>query len=119
MGGKIMLKDKLKDFKIKDINTRILAYLALFIAFVAVATYIYIPGPASSYFNLGEVAIYIIAFTFGARSAAVAGALGSSLVDILLGYSIWAPFTLIIKGLEGYIVGKIAKQDREKGSLKQ
>src|SRR6056297_3019050 len=119
VGGKIMLKDKLKNFKVKDINTKILAYIALFIAFVAVATYIYIPGPASSYFNLGEVAIYVIAFIFGAKSACIAGALGSSLVDVLLGYSIWAPFTLIIKGLEGYVVGKISKQDKENSNLKQ
>src|SRR6056297_264596 len=119
MGGKIMLKDKLKNFKINDINTKILAYIALFIAFVAVATYIYIPGPASSYFNLGEVAIYILALTFGAKSAGIAGALGASLVDVLLGYSIWAPFTLIIKGLEGFVVGKIAKQDQKEISFKR
>jgi len=112
-----MSKNELKNFKLKDMNIRILSYLSLFIAFVAVATYIYIPGPASSYFNLGEVAIYILALTFGAKSAGIAGALGASLVDVLLGYSIWAPFTLIIKGLEGFVVGKIARQDREKGSL--
>jgi len=35
-------------------------------------------------------------------------AAGSSLVDLLLGYSIWAPFTFVIKGLEGFIVGRLA-----------
>ncbi len=114
-----MNKNELKNFAWKNMNTRILAYLALFIAFVAVATYIYIPGPASSYFNLGEVAIYIIALTFGARAGGIAGGLGSSLVDILLGYSIWAPFTLVIKGVEGYVVGKIAGQSKKGNSFKR
>jgi uncharacterized membrane protein len=98
----------LQNFRYKQLSTRILSYLALFIAFTAVATYLHIPGPTSSYFNLGEVAIYIIALVFGGRSAAVAGAVGSSLVDLLLGYSIWAPFTFVIKGLEGFVVGRLA-----------
>ena len=38
----------------------------------------------------------------------VAGGLGSALADLLLGYSAFAPFTLIIKGLEGFIIGTIA-----------
>ena len=33
----------------------------------------------------------------------IAGGIGSALADILTGYSHWAIFTLIIKGLEGYI----------------
>lgn len=109
------IKEPLQNLKFKHLSTRILAYLALFIAFTAVATYLHIPGPSSSYFNLGEVAIYIIALLFGSRAGAVAGSIGSALVDILLGYSIWAPFTFIIKGLEGFIVGKLAKE----GDLKQ
>nr|AGF93499.1 integral membrane protein [uncultured organism] len=104
------IRERLAGFNFKDFDARILSFLALFIAFTSVATYLHIPGPSSSYFNLGEVAIYIIALTFGARAGAVAGGLGSALVDVLLGYSIWAPFTLIIKGLEGYVVGKIARE---------
>ncbi|MFW6381641.1 MAG: ECF transporter S component, partial [Bacillota bacterium] len=92
------IREELQDFKLKELSARVLAYLALFIALVAVATYLHIPGPSSSYFNMGEVAIYIIALTFGARAGGIAGAAGSALVDILLGYSIWAPFTFIIKG---------------------
>lgn len=111
------IKDQLQDFKFNKINARIISFLALFVAFVAVATYIYIPGPSSSYFNLGEVAIYIIALTFGARAGGIAGATGSALVDILLGYSIWAPFTFIIKGLEGYVVGKVGQDGGWKKSI--
>ena len=36
---------------------------------------------------------------------AAAGALGSSLADLLLGYAYWAPWTFVIKGLEGFLAG--------------
>ena len=104
------IKKIFEDFNLKEAGARIIAYLALFIAFTAVGTYFHIPGPSSSYFNLGEVSIYIIALVFGAKAGGIAGALGSSLVDVMLGYSIWAPFTFVIKGLEGYVVGKISKE---------
>ena len=102
------IQDHLKKLDMQHLDTRSLSFLALFIAFTAVATYLHIPGPSSSYFNLGEVAIYTIALTFGGRAGAVAGGVGSALMDIILGYSIWAPFTFVIKGLEGLVVGKIA-----------
>ncbi len=107
----------LQEFSFKKLNTRILSYLALFIAFTAVATYIHFPGPGTSYFNLGEVAIYIIALTFGRKAGGLAGAVGSALIDILLGYSIWAPFTFIIKGLEGYLIGKLAEEGNWKRNV--
>lgn len=108
------IQEHLKNLKLQDLDTRSLSFLALFIAFTAVATYLHIPGPSSSYFNLGEVAIYTIALTFGAKAGGIAGGVGSALIDIILGYSIWAPFTFIIKGVEGLIVGKIASQNEKK-----
>ncbi len=41
---------------------------------------------------------------------AAAGGIGASLADLILGYPLWAPFTLIIKGAEGYVTGKIGKR---------
>ena len=108
------IQEHLKSLKLQDLDTRSLSFLALFIAFTAVATYLHIPGPSSSYFNLGEVAIYTIALTFGAKAGGIAGGVGSALIDIILGYSIWAPFTFVIKGIEGLIVGKIASQNKNK-----
>ena len=104
------IKEVMKEFKFNDAGARLISYLALFTAFVAVGTYLHIPGPSSSYFNLGEVAIYIVALTFGSKAGGLTGAVGSSLMDILLGYSIWAPFTFVIKGLEGWVVGKISRE---------
>lgn len=43
--------------------------------------------------------ILLVGVFFGARYGMVAGGIGSALADVLSGYSHWAPFTLIIKGL--------------------
>jgi len=65
-----------------------------------------IPIPATSgYFNIGETTIYISALVFGPFVGALAGGIGSSLSDIYLGYALFAPGTLFIKGAEGLIVG--------------
>jgi len=64
------------------------------------------------YFNLGEGIIYIIALTWGSRYGAMCGGLGASLADLFLGYPLWAPFTLAIKGAEGFVVGHFARKNR-------
>ncbi|ACL70873.1 ECF transporter S component [Halothermothrix orenii] len=102
---------ELRNLEPGNLSTRTLSYLALFVAFTAVATYLHVPGPSQSYFNLGEVAIYFIALVFGPRAAGIAGAAGSALMDMILGYYIWAPFTFIIKGVEGYVVGRFGSTD--------
>jgi uncharacterized membrane protein len=62
--------------------------------------------PATSgYFNLGETIIYIAALVFGPLTGALAGGGGAGLADAYLGYVPFAPGTLVIKGLEGTIVG--------------
>lgn len=114
MEGRENIQEHLQKMKLSRLDTRSISFLALFIAFTSVATYLHIPGPSSSYFNLGEVAIYTIALTFGAKAGGIAGGVGSALIDVILGYSIWAPFTFLIKGLEGLLVGKIANRGQEK-----
>ena len=50
----------------------------------------------------------ICGLLFGPFIGSLSGGIGSSLADILLGYTIYAPGTFIIKGLEGFLVGIIA-----------
>jgi uncharacterized membrane protein len=65
-----------------------------------------IPIPATSgYFNIGETTIYVAALIFGPLVGALAGGIGSALSDVLLGFALFAPGTLFIKGGEGLIVG--------------
>ncbi len=93
-------------------RTRDLAAGAIFVALTFVVTrYTVIPIPATKgYFNLGEVVIYVAAIVFGRFVGAAAGGIGSALADIAAGASQFAPFTLVVKGLEGYLVGRLAGQ---------
>lgn len=91
-------------------KARDLAAAAVFIALTFVVTrYTVIPIPATKgYFNLGEVVIYIAALVFGPVVGALAGGVGSGLADLAGGYQQFAPFTLVIKGIEGLVVGRLA-----------
>jgi len=65
-----------------------------------------IPIPATGgYFNVGEVTIYVAALLFGPFVGAFSGGVGAMLSDLYLGFGVFAPGTLIIKSIEGAIVG--------------
>jgi len=90
-----------------------LALMAILTSLVVAATALHVPMPGFRiYFNLGEGIIYIIALTWGSRYGAMCGGLGASLADLFLGYPLWAPFTLAIKGAEGFVVGHFARKNR-------
>ena len=52
-------------------------------------------APTRGYMNLGDVAIYFSAFTFGPFTALIAGGLGTALADLLAGYPQWIPISLL------------------------
>lgn len=84
---------------------------ALLIALIYVSTVfinIPLPGAKGGLMHLGTTMLFIIGFLFGPRKAAVAGAIGMGIFDLLGGWAIWAPITIVARGLQGYIVGKIA-----------
>lgn len=91
-------------------STRQLTLTALLIALTTVATMVIrIPVPATQgYINLGDSMVYISALLFGPLTGLLAGGIGSALADLIGGYGQFAPYTLVIKGLEGLIVGLIA-----------
>ena len=91
-------------------NTKILCIRAMLAALVCVATMvIQIPVSATNgYIHLGDSVILLSGIMFGPAAGLVAGGIGSAMADILTGYSYWAPFTLVIKGLMGYAAGRIA-----------
>ncbi|WP_083189871.1 ECF transporter S component [Orenia metallireducens] len=93
-------------------STKHLALGGLLIALVAVATMsIKVPMPATGgYIHPGDSIIYLVAILFGGKYALLAGGIGSALADMLSGYGQWAVPTLIIKGIEGYIIAKIASR---------
>jgi uncharacterized membrane protein len=97
-----------------DEEIKKLAFMGLFSALLVVATVVLrFPVPTFNlYFNLGEAIIYLTALLYGGVPGALIGGVGSALADIIGGYPVWAPITLVIKGLEGYIVGTVARENR-------
>jgi len=89
-----------------------LSITVVFTALVCVATIsftIYVPS-TRGFFNIGETMVYTVALLFGPFVGAFAGGVGSMFADILLGYYYYAPATLVIKALEGGLVGFLSRR---------
>jgi uncharacterized membrane protein len=83
-------------------------------ALVCVATIIfsiYVPQ-TRGFFNLGETMVYAVALLLGPIVGSFAGGVGSMLADLLLGYYYYAPATLVIKALEGGLVGFLGQKGK-------
>lgn len=83
-----------------------LAMVGLFTAMACVATMvIHVPSPTGGYMNLGDTVVLLGAYFLGPVYGAVAGGIGSALADLLSGYPVYVPATLIIKALMAVIAG--------------
>lgn len=111
-----IMKEK-KVFKPKSLmgyllpnNVLCLSIIGIFAALICVLTMVIsIPIPATQGFiNIGDAGVMFAGLLFGPFIGGIAGGIGSALADIFLGYAIYAPATLIIKGLEGFIIGLIS-----------
>jgi uncharacterized membrane protein len=75
---------------------------------VTVAVQVYQPA-TGGYFNVGESMIYLAAIVSTPLVAGIAGGVGAALADLSTGYAIFAPGTLVIKFIEGYVAGRLAR----------
>lgn len=93
--------------KKRQAATLFLVLTATFAALTFVVTFVLpVPFPVGNgYVNFGDAVIFISAFLLGPLGGAAAGAIGSSIADIMLGYATYAPFTFVVKGLEGLLAG--------------
>ncbi len=95
-------------------QTKQLAYAGLAIALVFTCTVfvnVRLPIVANGgLIHLGNVPLFFIAMLYGRWLGAVAGGLGMALFDVVGGWFLWAPFTLLIVGLIGYTVGAICEK---------
>ena len=66
--------------------------------------------------HLGTGMLFIASILFGPKKGALAGAIGMGLFDLVGGWLLWAPITIVARGLQGFIVGKIAWSKGHKGS---
>ncbi|MDR2530132.1 MAG: ECF transporter S component [Oscillospiraceae bacterium] len=98
--------------KTKDIATVGVSAALVF----AVTALVSIPMPVLSggegYFNMGDVAIFLSAYLIGGWQAALAAAVGSSLSDLALSYSVYILPTFVIKGTMGLTVGLMCARTR-------
>ena len=82
--------------------TRRICLTALMAALIYIFTaYIHVPSH-TGYTHVGDGFLYLAASILPAPFAAAAGAIGAGLADLLSGYSIWAPGTVIIKALTAF-----------------
>ena len=65
--------------------------------------------------HLGTAMLFIASILFGPKKAAIAGAVGMGLFDLFSPWTLWAPFTIVARGLQGYVVGKIAWSNGRNG----
>lgn len=89
----------------KKWTTRDLTLYGILMAMTTVATMlIQIPTIATKgYVNVGDAVVLLAGLILGRRGGFIVGGFGSALADILLGYTWYAPITLIVKGLEGFL----------------
>lgn len=103
-------------------NSRIfdLILTAMLISLVFVATFfitIKLPIAAKGgIVHFGTAMLFIAAILFGPKKGTIAGAVGMALFDLISGWTLWAPFTFVARGIQGYIVGQIAWSNNRKGS---
>lgn len=96
-----------------------IAFLALTAVVALTTLFIRVPLPSRGYFNFGDVAVVfagLVLGTLGGRKGfiwgAAAGGVGSALADIIGGFGLFAPITLIAKGAEGALAAWAAGRTR-------
>ena len=97
---------------------RKLVTAALMTALICAATFaVAIPTPGGGYVNPGDAVILFSAWLLGPFWGAAAAGIGSGLADILAGYAIYAPGTLMIKALMGLVAGLLMRQQANNPKL--
>lgn len=109
-----------KEFSTSRANSKILdiCQVSLMAAIVFLATwFIHVQSFTSmGVVHIGDSMVFTAAILFNRKKAVAASALGMVLFDILTGYAMWAPFTLVIKGTMALIAGQIAYRKEFKGN---
>ncbi|MBQ7563830.1 MAG: ECF transporter S component [Lachnospiraceae bacterium] len=91
-----------------DNKTAIITRTALFAALTALATLvIQIPIPGTGYVNPGDGIVLLSGLFLGPVYGALAAGLGAGIADLISGYVIYAPATLVIKALCAFTAAKL------------
>ena len=77
---------------------------------------IQIPSPTKGYINTGDVLVNLSAWILGPLYGGAAAGIGSALADLISGYTVYAPATLLIKAamaVVSYFVFKRLSENRK------
>ncbi len=89
------------------LSTKEMVLVGLMIALTYIAGSIIKIPSVGGFVHIGDCMVFLSVVVLGKKKGALASGLGMLLVDVLGGYYLWAPFTLIIKGIMAYITGAI------------
>ena len=91
-----------------------LVMAGVLMALACVATMvIQIPSPTHGYMNLGDCVVLLSGCLLGPVYGAVAGGVGSALADLLSGYAVYVPGTLVIKAVMAALAGILYRRSRK------
>ena len=90
---------------------------AMMMCLVLLMTFIIrIPIPGThGYIHLGDSMVFLSVLILGWKWGAVAAAVGSALADFVGGFAIYAPVTLVAKGIMAAVVGLFIQKALKKG----
>ena len=97
-------------------TARKIIFSSLLAALACVATMLVkIPSPLNGYVNLGDCVVLLSGFLLPLPYAFFSAGIGSALADLFSGYAMYAPATLLIKGLMAITVRLLYLLFKKKG----
>lgn len=107
-----------KVLKRETVDARLLALTGLFAALGCVGTMVLqVPSPTGGYMNLGDAVVILGAFLLGPAYGAIAGGVGPAMADLLSGYAVYVPATLVIKAVMALTAAGLYRALKGKGPL--
>lgn len=99
-------------------DARLLALTGLFAALGCVGTMVLqVPSPTGGYMNLGDAVVILGAWLLGPVYGAVAGGVGPAMADLLSGYAVYVPATLVIKAVMALTAAGLYRALKRRGLL--
>ena len=91
-------------------HTKLMCVSGIFTALVfGITAYLHIPT-YNGYVHCGDGIIFLAACILPMPYSIIIGALGAMLADLLTGFAIWAPGSMVIKGLMAFLFSCKAKK---------
>ena len=99
-----------------DKKTKRLALAGQLCGATLLLTLLSIPLPSGyGYVNLGDAGVYLCACLLPGGLGALAAGVGAALADLILGWAMYAPVTLLIKGLTALLAGLALRRAKKAG----